>query len=222
MERHRELTCALARREAPAQAAAPDYYLRPEKYTGRSVAIVCAGANGRDAALQVSKDTHVVCSVHFVVWGMHLRFPQVSVADTRYRAHARHHRSLPGRASHTSRTHRSSSLTSMPSDIDPWDLVRVPHPLFCAPHLSRLAVDSTTPHNLTMVHTLVSNLRDICPLYRRIFSLTPVPPPMVLVLVVLPVLVANCPLDIAQSLFVAHTPTRTPRSSRAARTCSQT
>lgn len=62
-----------------------------------------------------------------------------------------------------------------------------------------------------MEHALGSNPRYICPLCRHIFSLAPVPPPMVLVFVGLPVLVANCPSDIAESLFVAHTPT--PNSS---------
>ena len=36
------------------------YYLRPERYTNRTVVIVGAGASGRDAALQVGKTARVV------------------------------------------------------------------------------------------------------------------------------------------------------------------
>ncbi len=67
-----------------------------------------------------------------------------------------------------------------------------------------LAVDKHTQLNSTTAPTLVSNLRYVFPLHRHIFSLHPRIPPAALAFVGLPVLVANCPSDIAQSLLVAH------------------
>ena len=67
-----------------------------------------------------------------------------------------------------------------------------------------LAVDKHTFLNSTTARTLVSNLRYVFPLHRHIFSLHPGIPPTALAFVGLPVLVANCPSDIAQSLLIAH------------------
>ena len=67
-----------------------------------------------------------------------------------------------------------------------------------------LAVDKHTFLNSTTARTLVSNLRYVFPLHRHIFSLRPGIPPTALAFVGLPVLVANCPSDIAQSLLIAH------------------
>ena len=77
-------------------------------------------------------------------------------------------------------------------------------PFLSAPHSSVLAVDKHTTDDSATARTLVSNLRYVFPLHRHIFSLHPRIPPTALAFVGLPVLVANCPSDIAQSLLVAH------------------
>lgn len=184
------------------------YYRRPEKYTGRTVIIVGAGASGRDAALQVGKVSHVVRSIHFVASGAHLTFPQV------YQSLTPGTEPTPGaivvpkpRISHFTDTSVVFEDGTELADVDAVILgtgyeFRIP--FLSAPHSSVLAVDPATSHNSTSAPTLVSNLRYIFPLYRHIFSLAPALPPTALAFVGLPVLVANCPSDIAQSLFVAH------------------
>lgn len=67
-----------------------------------------------------------------------------------------------------------------------------------------LAVDKHTTLNSTTARTLVTNLRYIFPTHRHIFSLHPDIPTIALSFIGLPVLVANCPSDIAQSLLVTH------------------
>lgn len=86
---------------------------------------------------------------------------------------------------------------------------------FLIPFLSRIPSDSgisspalvTSPHtsaNSTTATALTNNLRYIFPLYEHIFSLAPTFPPTALAFVGLPVLIANCPSDRAQALFIAH------------------
>ena len=86
---------------------------------------------------------------------------------------------------------------------------------FLVPFLSRipkdagvtsptLAISPTTTVNSTTALSLTTNLRYIFPLYEHIFSLSPAFPPTALAFVGLPVLIANCPSDSAQSLFIAH------------------
>ena len=58
--------------------------------------------------------------------------------------------------------------------------------------------------NETYRQALVSNTNYIFPLYRHIFSLSPTYPTTALSFVGLPSAIANCPSDIAQSLFVAY------------------
>jgi hypothetical protein len=50
----------------------------------------------------------------------------------------------------------------------------------------------------------MTNTRYIFPLYEDIFSLSPQLPPTALAFVGLPILIANCPSDVAQSLLLAH------------------
>lgn len=63
---------------------------------------------------------------------------------------------------------------------------------------------SNTKLNSTTATTLVTNHRYIFPLWEHLFSLSPQYPPTALSFVGLPVLIANCPSDIAQSLVIAH------------------
>ena len=86
---------------------------------------------------------------------------------------------------------------------------------FLVPFLSRIPKDSgittpalitsgTTAANSTTAWALTTNLRYIFPLYQHIFSLSPAFPPTALAFIGLPVLIANCPSDRAQALFLAH------------------
>lgn len=79
-------------------------------------------------------------------------------------------------------------------------LTRVPSDSIATPGL---ITSSSTHHNSTTAPFLISNLRYIFPLYQHIFSLAPNLPPTALTFVGLPVLIANCPSDIAQSLLLA-------------------
>ncbi|KAI1786840.1 FAD/NAD(P)-binding domain-containing protein [Ganoderma leucocontextum] len=167
------------------------YYRHPDRYTNRTVVIVGAGASGRDAALQVGK-----------------------IARVAYQSLTPNNDPTPGahvvpkpRIAHFNRTSVVFEDGSALHDVDALILgtgyeFRIP--FLSAPHSSVLAVDKRTPFNATTAPTLVTNLRYIFPLHRHIFSLHPRIPPTALAFVGLPVLVANCPSDIAQSLLVVH------------------
>lgn len=86
---------------------------------------------------------------------------------------------------------------------------------FLVPFLSRipsqsglrtpaLITDRLTPNNSTTTPALTTNSRYIFPLHEHIFSLSPQHPPTALAFVGLPVLIANCPSDVAQSMLIAH------------------
>jgi hypothetical protein len=86
---------------------------------------------------------------------------------------------------------------------------------FLVPFLSRIPSDSgisspalvtspSTTANSTTTSALTTNARYIFPLYEHIFSLSPAFPPTALAFVGLPVLIANCPSDRAQALFISH------------------
>ena len=63
-----------------------------------------------------------------------------------------------------------------------------------------------TANNNTKIQVLVSNTHYIFPLYRHIFSLSPMYPPTALAFVGLPfsLFISNCAANIAQSIFIAY------------------
>ncbi|KAG6818015.1 hypothetical protein H0H87_009170 [Tephrocybe sp. NHM501043] len=67
-----------------------------------------------------------------------------------------------------------------------------------------LITDYQARFNNAHPHKLVTNTRYIFPLHRHIFSLSPSYPVNALAFIGLPSAIANCPSDIAQSLFAAH------------------
>lgn len=67
-----------------------------------------------------------------------------------------------------------------------------------------IAVDAHARSCPDSPSTLTTNLRYLFPLHEHIFSLASSYPPTALSFVGLPMLVANCPSDIAQALLVAH------------------
>ncbi|OBZ71629.1 Electron transfer flavoprotein subunit beta [Grifola frondosa] len=162
------------------------YYRGPEKYAGLNVVIVGAGASARDAALQVGP-----------------------VANIAYQSLSEGSSPPPGaqvvpkpRISHFTGSSVVFEDGTALSDIDA--LILGTGYEFRVPFLKDLHVDAHTRANSTTARALTSNLRYIFPLHRHIFSLAPTHSPTALAFVGLPVLIANCPSDIAQSLFVAH------------------
>lgn len=67
-----------------------------------------------------------------------------------------------------------------------------------------LIADPSAHSNATYTQGLVTNLRYLFPLHQHVLSLCPSHPPNALSFIGLPIFVSNCPSDIAQSLFVAH------------------
>lgn len=67
-----------------------------------------------------------------------------------------------------------------------------------------LQVDHTAHSNATYKEGLATNTRYIFPVHQHIFSLCPNYPVTALSFIGLPLYVANCPSDIAQSLYAAH------------------
>ncbi|KAI0701483.1 FAD/NAD-P-binding domain-containing protein [Cytidiella melzeri] len=172
------------------------FYREPERYANRTVLIVGGGASGRDAALQVGSLTTTYQSLHegsappeganVTVLPPILRFISDSVVFT-----------------------DGSSISSIDS------LILATGYQSLVPFLSRipsnsnlrspaLVTDAQTQANSTTARSLTTNTRYIFPLYEDIFSLSPQLPPTALSFVGLPVLIANCPSDIAQSLFITH------------------
>ncbi|KAH9950628.1 FAD/NAD(P)-binding domain-containing protein [Amylocystis lapponica] len=167
------------------------YYRDPEKYANLSVVIVGASASGRDAALQIAP-----------------------VARVTYQSLKEGADPAPGaavvpkpRISHFTNGSIVFVDGSVLADVDAVVAAtgyenRVP--FLSAPRSGTLATDPAPAANSTTARTLTSNLRYVFPLHRHIFSLAPAYPPTALAFVGLPVLIANCPSDIAQGTFVAH------------------
>lgn len=67
-----------------------------------------------------------------------------------------------------------------------------------------LSVDPSADSNETYTQGLVTNLRYLFPVYKHVLSLCPHYPTNALSFIGLPIYVANCPSDIAQSIFVVN------------------
>ena len=67
-----------------------------------------------------------------------------------------------------------------------------------------LVTDPTANSNNTKTQVLFSNTRYIFPLYRHIFSLSPIYPTTALAFVGLPAFIPHCASDIIQSIFIAY------------------
>ncbi|RDX41669.1 FAD/NAD(P)-binding domain-containing protein [Lentinus brumalis] len=167
------------------------YYRDPARYTNRTVVIVGAGASGRDAALQVGQTARVAYQ---------------SLTPTNEPTPGAKVVPKPRIAYFTNASVVFEDGTSL-DDVDSLILGTGYHfhiPFLSPPHSSVLSVDPHTTFNSTTAPSLITNLRYIFPTHKHIFSLAPGIPPTALAFVGLPVLVANCPSDIAQSLLIAH------------------
>ncbi|KZT67133.1 FAD/NAD(P)-binding domain-containing protein [Daedalea quercina L-15889] len=166
------------------------YYRDPERYRGQTVVVVGTGASGRDIALQVG----TLATVYQVVRGNKTTTPGANVIEK------------PEIAYFTS----DGIVFVDGSVVEGVDTVvlatgyefRVP--FLSAPHASTLVTDPDAEVNSTTAEHLTSNLRYIYPLHQHIFSLAPSVPPTALAFIGLPVLIANCPSDYAQGMFIGH------------------
>ncbi|EIN07122.1 FAD/NAD(P)-binding domain-containing protein [Punctularia strigosozonata HHB-11173 SS5] len=173
------------------------YYREPEKYAGRSVLVVGGGASGRDAAGQiVLYANHVYQS---------LKPGQVPTAEGI---------TLLPVISHFTEDEivfvDGTSISSIDSVILATGY-EIHIPFLSSPHSSTLLeIPPPTRENATDETPaygeagLTVNTRYIRPLYEEIFSLSPDHPPTALAFVGLPVPIANCPSDFAQSLLISH------------------
>ncbi|KAG7098663.1 hypothetical protein E1B28_000579 [Marasmius oreades] len=172
------------------------FYRSPEHYQNMTVVVVGSGASGRDAVLQVGP-----------------------LSKKTYQSLKEGSEPPPG-ANVTVKPiidhfNASSILFTDGSSLESVDAVIAATGYnYLVPFLTRAPANSnvvpellTSPRtqaNCSTASSLVTNLRYIFPLYRHIFSLSPNLPPTALSFIGLPVLIANCPSDIAQSLLLAH------------------
>ncbi|TFK41252.1 hypothetical protein BDQ12DRAFT_626589 [Crucibulum laeve] len=162
------------------------YYREPERYLNRSVLIVGNGASGRDAAIQV---------------GPIARKTYVSV---RHDAEIPEHVEVKPEISHFTAdgvVFRDGSLVQVDSVLlgTGYELRK--------PFLDEgraITTDPSAHSNSSATDGLVTNLRYIFPLHKHILSLCPSYPTNALAFLGLPTVIANCPSDIAQSLFALH------------------
>lgn len=172
------------------------FYRELEAYVNKTVLIVGGGASGRDAALQVGALTKTYQSLR--EGSVPPDGAQVIVKPP---------------ISHFTIDSVVFTDGSSVNDVD--SIILATGYEFLVPFLSRIPKDSgiktpalvtapATTANSTSTPALTTNLRYIFPLYEHIFSLSPAFPPTALAFVGLPVLIANCPSDRAQALFISH------------------
>ncbi|EGN95030.1 hypothetical protein SERLA73DRAFT_77046 [Serpula lacrymans var. lacrymans S7.3] len=166
------------------------WYREPEKFTNRSVVVVGSGASGRDAASQVC---------------IKARRTYHSIRDTSNPPVVTDSLVVKPEISHFTSTAIVFVDGSAVSDVDViifgtgYDL-RIPF----LEEGNELAVKPNAHSNKTYRKGLVTNLRYLFPLHQHVFSLSPYYPTNALSFIGLPILVANCPSDAAQSIYVAH------------------
>ncbi|KAI0079376.1 FAD/NAD(P)-binding domain-containing protein [Panus rudis PR-1116 ss-1] len=171
------------------------FYREPERYIGRTVLVIGGGASGRDAVLQVGPLTK---TYHSLKEGVDPT-PGANII-------------LKPRIAYFNRTSIIFTDGSAVSDVDA--IIAATGYKFLVPFLTRSPDDSaasaglvtspSTTSNCTTATTLISNERYIFPLWRHVFSISPQHPVTALSFVGLPVLIANCPSDRAQSLLISH------------------
>ncbi|KAI0339612.1 FAD/NAD(P)-binding domain-containing protein [Trametopsis cervina] len=172
------------------------FYRKPEYYVNRTVVVAGAGASGRDAVLQVGPLATV--------------YHSLQEGST-----------PPDGAKATPKPPISHFTNDSVVFVDGSSLSSVDSILlatgyqFLVPFLSRipsksglraptLIVDPHTQLNSTSAQTLTTNSRYIFPIYEDVFSLSAQYPSTALAFVGLPVIIANCPSDRAQALFISH------------------
>ncbi|KIJ65097.1 hypothetical protein HYDPIDRAFT_89268 [Hydnomerulius pinastri MD-312] len=162
------------------------FYRKPERYANQTVVVVGSGASGRDAASQLAlharKVYHSVRSLSDPASGPVEIKPEIS------------HFTSDGVVF----TDGSTAL-----DVD-YVILGTGYELR-VPFLERGGEVLVTPKSSEPVdYALTTNLRYLFPLHQHIFSLSNSYPTNALAFIGLPILVANCPSDAAQSIYAAH------------------
>ncbi|KAK2460844.1 hypothetical protein APHAL10511_007314 [Amanita phalloides] len=171
------------------------WYRRPETYANKSILIVGDSASGRDVTTQTAP---VVSKVYVSTRNTHQKIKDIALGH------------LPPNAirkpeiSHFTRDSIVFIDDTEIADVDSIILAtgyQLRKPFLEAGHA--LAIDSKANSNNTK-ETLVCNTRYIYPLYKHIFSLSPMYPTTALSFVGLPIGPASFHSDVAQSIFIAY------------------
>jgi hypothetical protein len=183
------------------------WYRHPEKYNDKSILIVGDSASGRDIAQQTAPLVSKVRT--FRVYAE----PTLMVPKSFMSIRTNHDNQFPPLPSNVIRkpviSHftRDSIVFADKTEINVDSVIlatgyQVRKPFLDAGHI--LATDPTANPNNTKTRALACNTHYIFPLHRHIFSLSPMYPTTALAFVGLPVAIANCPANTAQSIFIAH------------------
>ncbi|TCD71738.1 hypothetical protein EIP91_005504 [Steccherinum ochraceum] len=174
------------------------FYRTPEKYANQTVVVVGGGASGRDAAKQVGLTAKKLYQ-SLKPNGTAIKLDPLPYVDT------------VGPISHFTQDGIVLQNGTVLYSVD--TVILATGYQFLVPFLSRspspdvpaaLTVLPSTNYTSDTAPSLQTNTRYIYPLHQHIFSLSPTHPTTALSFVGLPVLIANCPSDIAQSILIAH------------------
>ncbi|KAF9015074.1 hypothetical protein BDQ17DRAFT_1385878 [Cyathus striatus] len=160
------------------------YYRGPKRFENLTVLIVGGGSSGRDIANQIVSVTNKTY--------ISLRHESEVVDEVKQ---------LPQIAYFTS----GGVVFDDGTRLDPDVVVLATGYQMRKPFLEEGHAITADPLKKNRTNDeLVTNLRYIFPLYRHILSLCPSYPPNALAFIGLPSAIANCPSDLAQSLFTVH------------------
>ncbi|KAG5653578.1 hypothetical protein H0H81_012085 [Sphagnurus paluster] len=164
------------------------WYRGPEKYRGLNVLVVGTGSSGRDIATQIipyAEKTYIsVRSKPNPLYG--------STPDGAVQKPDISHFTAAGVVFRDGTTLKVDAV-----------LLGTGYEIR-KPFLERGGVLVTDPHSRAHADKLATNTRYVYPLHQHLLSLSPAHPTNALAFIGLPSAIANCPSDIAQSLFVAH------------------
>ncbi|KAF9219777.1 FAD/NAD(P)-binding domain-containing protein [Gyrodon lividus] len=162
------------------------FYRYPERYTNQTVVVVGSGASGRDAASQIAlharKVYHSIRSLSDPATGPVEVKPEISYFTSDAVVFADNSRA------------RDVESVILGTGYD----LRIPF----LENGGEVLVKSKSNERDDRV--LTNNYRYLFPLHNHIFSLSPSYPTNALAFIGLPILVANCPSDSAQSIYAAH------------------
>ncbi|KAF8449472.1 hypothetical protein L210DRAFT_3389535 [Boletus edulis BED1] len=160
------------------------FFRDPERYANQTVVVVGAGASGRDAASQVAlyarKVYHSVRTVDDPASGPVEVKPEIAHFSPEAIVFADGSRAL------------DVDVVILGTGYD----LRVPF-------LETTGEIAVKPQSHRRDHGLTTNLRYLFPLHQHIFSLSASYPTNALAFIGLPILISNCPSDVAQSVYAA-------------------
>lgn len=162
------------------------YYRGPERYFNKSILIVGTGASGQDVAIQVSK-----IATKTYVSSRHDRPP---IDQVEFKPEISHFTENGIIFQDGTTCNVDAVLLATGYEMR--------KPFLDAGHA--LLTDPSVTSNSSSNRNLTTNLHYIFPLHQHIFSLSPAHPVNALAFIGLPTAIANCPSDLAQSIFATH------------------